>query len=236
MPPSLQNPVNTRSDFSYNQGDTNNISTHVFPEQQQPKLKRSSSFRDKFSNLTPSISRSNSPLVRSQTGDRAGSTTYPEAPQLALQSSALSQLLPIQSRAVTPHSKSMSPPAVSAFANGDGQSAFPSYKKSPSPLKETTLSSGPLQNHSMNSSLVKRGLNINVGLVNLGNSCYMNCIIQCLLGTRELVQIFLDDSYKNHVNLNSRLGSKGVLAKYFSQLIHKMCIRDRPWMEARRLQ
>ncbi|QEU62667.1 Ubp5/Doa4 [Kluyveromyces lactis] len=61
-----------------------------------------------------------------------------------------------------------------------------------------------------------------IGLVNLGNSCYLNCIIQCLLGCHELSYIFLTNSYRKHVNVNSRLGSKGLLANYFSQLVQKM--------------
>ena len=61
-----------------------------------------------------------------------------------------------------------------------------------------------------------------VGLQNIGNSCYLNCIIQCLLGTHELTKIFLNNFYERHINLNSKLGSKGVLAKYFARLIHLM--------------
>lgn len=65
-------------------------------------------------------------------------------------------------------------------------------------------------------------VDFSVGLINLGNSCYLNCIIQCLLGTQELTKIFLDKSFEKHINLNSKLGSKGVLARYFSGLVHMM--------------
>ncbi|QLQ79573.1 hypothetical protein HG537_0C02200 [Torulaspora globosa] len=61
-----------------------------------------------------------------------------------------------------------------------------------------------------------------VGLENMGNSCYINCIVQCLLGTHELTNIFLNGSYEKHINMNSKLGSKGVLARYFAKLIHSM--------------
>ena len=61
-----------------------------------------------------------------------------------------------------------------------------------------------------------------VGLENMGNSCYVNCTVQCLLGTHELTKIFLNNSYENHINLNSRLGSKGVLAKNFARLVQTM--------------
>ncbi|KAL2708385.1 Ubiquitin carboxyl-terminal hydrolase [Kluyveromyces marxianus] len=71
-------------------------------------------------------------------------------------------------------------------------------------------------------SQAKLNLDFTIGLINLGNSCYLNCIIQCLLGCHELSYIFLTNSYKKHVNVNSRLGSKGLLANYFSQLVQKM--------------
>lgn len=93
----------------------------------------------------------------------------------------------------------------------------------------------PLSQHSQSQTLIQSprasaqyDLDFSVGLVNLGNSCYMNCIIQCLLGTHELSQMFLNDSYKNHINFNSKLGSKGVLAKYFSQLVHNMYRQNTP--------
>ncbi|CCF57252.1 hypothetical protein KAFR_0C02590 [Kazachstania africana CBS 2517] len=67
-----------------------------------------------------------------------------------------------------------------------------------------------------------------VGLENMGNSCYMNCIIQCILGTHDLIKIFLNNSYEKHINLSSRLGSKGVLAKNFARLIHTMYMHAVP--------
>lgn len=77
----------------------------------------------------------------------------------------------------------------------------------------TGLASGKV-GHSM--------LNFAIGMENMGNSCYLNCIVQCLLGTPELVQIFLDKSYEKHINLKSRLGSKGVLAQNFAILVKTM--------------
>lgn len=61
-------------------------------------------------------------------------------------------------------------------------------------------------------------LHCTTGLCNIGNSCYMNSIIQCLLGTIPLLQIFLNGSYKQHVNMNSKLGTKGIMAKFFAEL------------------
>lgn len=63
---------------------------------------------------------------------------------------------------------------------------------------------------------------IMTGLVNLKNSCYMNSGLQCLLGSEKLVAFFLMGDYRRHINVNSRLGSKGILANEFASLTSEM--------------
>ncbi|RIA96486.1 hypothetical protein C1645_687798 [Glomus cerebriforme] len=57
------------------------------------------------------------------------------------------------------------------------------------------------------------------GLKNLGNTCFMNSIIQCLSGTVPFARYFLDGSYKRHINKTNPFGTKGVLAEAFATLI-----------------
>ncbi|EJT44770.1 UBP5-like protein [Saccharomyces kudriavzevii IFO 1802] len=61
-----------------------------------------------------------------------------------------------------------------------------------------------------------------VGLENMGNCCYMNCILQCLVGTHDLTRMFLDNTYLNFINFGNTRGSKGLLAKNYATLVHNM--------------
>ncbi|KAK6201474.1 uncharacterized protein RJT21DRAFT_120536 [Scheffersomyces amazonensis] len=67
------------------------------------------------------------------------------------------------------------------------------------------------------------------GLVNLGNSCYMNCILQCLGATPQLTGFFFPNlngsglnNYRQHINVNNRLGTKGILTNNFVGLLADM--------------
>ncbi|KAK9244946.1 hypothetical protein V1506DRAFT_539778 [Lipomyces tetrasporus] len=60
------------------------------------------------------------------------------------------------------------------------------------------------------------------GLKNLGNTCYMNSIIQCLAGTGMLARFFLTGSYKKHINLKNKLGTKGELTTAFGNLVYAL--------------
>lgn len=64
------------------------------------------------------------------------------------------------------------------------------------------------------------------GLANLGNSCYINCVLQCLSGTAQLTSVFLSGQYRRYINVNSRIGSKGVLANCFYETLKLMLKKD----------
>ena len=65
-----------------------------------------------------------------------------------------------------------------------------------------------------------------LGLYNLGNTCYMNCSLQCLSNTKDLLKYFLNNYYQNEVNLNNKYGTSGALLKSYSDLISEMWLTN----------
>ncbi|BFZ59662.1 ubiquitin-specific protease doa4 [Saitoella coloradoensis] len=60
------------------------------------------------------------------------------------------------------------------------------------------------------------------GLKNLGNSCFMNCILQCVSGTTPFTRYFYNGSYKNHISKTNPLGTGGQVVSAWSKLVRHL--------------
>lgn len=64
-------------------------------------------------------------------------------------------------------------------------------------------------------------LRLEIGLENLGNTCFMNSSLQCLLHIRPLAKFFLEEDLSKLVNVRSPM--RGQLATSFAYLVRDVC-------------
>ncbi|XP_053378168.1 ubiquitin carboxyl-terminal hydrolase 19-like [Mercenaria mercenaria] len=86
-----------------------------------------------------------------------------------------------------------------------------------SPIQKPTCKVQPLNKQTEEREQVVRPPGF-TGLDNLGNTCFMNGVLQCLVNSREFRDFFLDGKFQNDLNIDNVLGSGGKLAVCFAVL------------------
>ncbi|ORY31587.1 hypothetical protein BCR39DRAFT_558054 [Naematelia encephala] len=85
----------------------------------------------------------------------------------------------------------------------------------------STSSDDRVQTRSQSRQGARRGKGL-VGLVNLGNTCFMNSAVQCLSNTQELSEYFLSGVYRDELNRDNPLGMHGQVAEAFGLTIEAL--------------
>ena len=77
------------------------------------------------------------------------------------------------------------------------------------------------QTKTLGDSSINKSNNL-VGLMNLGNTCFINSSLQCLFHTKALSDYFLNNLYTKEINKENAQGTKGLIAEGFADLFKEM--------------
>ncbi|XP_070547285.1 LOW QUALITY PROTEIN: ubiquitin carboxyl-terminal hydrolase 8-like [Ptychodera flava] len=152
-------------------------------------------------------------------------------PQVSDAKNKGSYKMPLQTEPKSNLKRSHSSPNIAQMVHQDemnipsfDRKTKPSAKMEPSPtpqrdLKPSDVSSAKVRN--LNPVYGSQGRAL-TGLRNLGNTCFMNSVIQSLAGTTPLATYFIGGNYRYDINRENKLGRGGEVAEEFAVLINAM--------------
>eukprot|EP01038_Epipyxis_sp_PR26KG_P007584 gene7584-10333_t len=92
-------------------------------------------------------------------------------------------------------------------------------------------SSGKLNIVDLRHSILNNScLNGKVGLLNIGNSCYLNSSLQCLSHIAAMSIYFRSQKFEDHVNKQSKDGTGGILAQQYAKMLQDMWFDNKSFL------